>query len=82
MWHRRFAQFMKDLGLERCFADMDVWMRPSAHGNSYEYVAVWVDDLMISMRNPKEYCDILTRKFKFKLKGDGPISYHLGLNYI
>ncbi len=61
---------------------MDVWMQPSSDGKHYEYVAVWVDDLMISMRNPKAFCDTLKKPFEFKLKGDGPISYHLGLNYI
>ena len=31
--------------------------------------------------NPKEIINILKSKYKLKLKGDGPISYHLGADY-
>jgi hypothetical protein len=37
---------------------------------------------MIAMKNPKAFLKILKKKYKFKLKGDGKITYHLGLNYI
>ncbi len=80
-WHERFAACMKDLGFSQCKSDQDVWMRPSKDRDCYEYVACYVDDLLISMKDPKEFCDILKTKFNFKLKGDGPIEYHLGLNY-
>jgi hypothetical protein len=45
-------------------------------GNLYEYIAVYVDDLAIAMKNPKEVIDILEKQHKFKLKGTGPISFH------
>jgi hypothetical protein len=47
----------------------------------YEYVAVYVDDLAIAMRNPKEFVDILEKKHKFKTKESGPISFHLGMDF-
>ena len=34
------------------------------------------------MKDPASFCKTLNYKFKFKLKGDGPIAYHLGMNYI
>ena len=34
------------------------------------------------MKDPASFCKTLKDKFKFKLKGDGPISYHFGMNYI
>jgi hypothetical protein len=37
--------------------------------NQYEYIAVYVDDLAITMKNPKEFTDVLENKHKFKLKG-------------
>ena len=49
--------------------------------DTYEYIAVYVDDLAIAARNPKEICDILMKKYKFKLKGTGPISFHLGCDF-
>jgi hypothetical protein len=51
------------------------------HGSIYEYVAVYVDDLAIAMKNPKEFVDILENKHKFKTKGTGPISFHLGMDF-
>jgi hypothetical protein len=72
---------MLELNFKQCKGDPDVWMRPAKDGSCYEYVACYVDDLLISMKDPKEFCDMLKNKFNFKLKGDGPIDYHLGLNY-
>ena len=57
-------------------------MRMAEDKSCYEYVAIYVDDLLISMKDPEKFCNDLKENFKFKLKGDGPISYHLGLNYI
>jgi hypothetical protein len=33
------------------------------------------------MKNPKEFTDILETKHKFKLKGTGPITFHLGMDF-
>jgi hypothetical protein len=33
------------------------------------------------MMDPKELTDILEKKYKFKLKGTGPISFHLGMDF-
>jgi Reverse transcriptase (RNA-dependent DNA polymerase) len=49
--------------------------------NQYEYIAVYVDDLAIAMKNPKEFTDVLENKHKFKLKGTRPIAFHLGMNF-
>jgi hypothetical protein len=37
--------------------------------SQYEYIAIYVDDLTIAMKNPKEFTDVLENKHKFKLKG-------------
>ena len=44
----------------------------------YEYVCVCVDDLLAVMKNPKEFFDLLTSVYGYKLKGVGEPSYHLG----
>jgi hypothetical protein len=49
--------------------------------NQYEYIAVYVDDLAIEMKNPKEFTDVLENKHKFKRKGTGPIEFHLGMDF-
>jgi hypothetical protein len=47
----------------------------------YEYIAVYVDDLAIVLKKPQEFVDTLATQFKFKLKGTGPISFHLGMDF-
>jgi Reverse transcriptase (RNA-dependent DNA polymerase) len=50
-------------------------------GKLYEYIAVYVDDLAIAMKDPKELTDIWEKQHKFKLKVTGPISFHLGMDF-
>ncbi len=79
-WHDRFADCLRELGFMPCRAEPDTWMR--RNGDIYEYLAVYVDDLCIAMKNPKEFTDHLMEKYKFKLKGTGSISFHLGMDFI
>jgi hypothetical protein len=60
-------------------AEPDIWMRPN--GDAYEYTGAYVDDLAIIARNPQEIVDVLMMKHKFKLKGMGPIKFHLGMDF-
>jgi hypothetical protein len=54
-------------------------MRQSENG--YEYIAVYIDDLAMAMKNPQEFVDILENQYKFKTKGTGPIVFHLGMDF-
>ena len=81
MRHQRFAACLEEEGFSPCKAKPDIWMRPTASGNSYEYVGVYVDDLAMAMENPKEFVDKLINDYKFKLKGTGPIEFHLGCDF-
>jgi hypothetical protein len=40
-----------------------------------------VDDLAITMENPKEFTEVLQNKHIFKLKGTEPITFHLGMEF-
>ena len=51
------------------------------NGVVYEYIAVYVDDLAVATKQPKELTDILIEVYKFKLKGTGPIQFHLGMDF-
>jgi Reverse transcriptase (RNA-dependent DNA polymerase) len=73
-WHDRFADCIHKIGFFPCKAELDIWMRKK--GNMYEYIAVYV-----AMKDPTELIDILEKQHKFKLKGTGPISFHLGINF-
>jgi hypothetical protein len=78
-WHERFADTLRDLGFKPCKADPDIWMRPTE--NRYEYIAVYVDDLAIIAKDPETITKLLVEKYNYKLKGVGPIDYHLGGNF-
>jgi hypothetical protein len=47
----------------------------------YEFVCVYVDDLVIASKNPQWITDALQQDHKFTLKGTGPIHFHLGCDY-
>jgi hypothetical protein len=78
-WHEKFADTLRDMGFNPSRADPDVWMR--RQDNFYEYIAVYVDDIAMAARKPKEITTMLMEKYKYKLKGVGPIEYHLGCDF-
>jgi hypothetical protein len=59
--------------------ETDIWM--CKKDGAYEYVGVYVDDLFIVSKNPKAITDALVDDYKFKLKGTGPVEFHLGCNF-
>ena len=78
-WWERFSAILADLGFVPSKAEDDIWMRDK--GDHYEYIARYVDDLTIVSRDPKAIIDGLMEVYKLKLKGTGPIEYHLGCNF-
>ena len=79
MWHERFSEVLLDMGFFPSRAEQDIWMRD--RGDHYEYIARYVDDLAVASREPKKIMDALTGIYSLKLKGTGPMSYHLGCDY-
>ena len=57
-------------------------MRATHTGDAYEYIAVYVDDLAIAALCCLDICSTLKNKCGFKLKGEGPLTYHLGCDFI
>ena len=79
-WHEKLYDTLRSMGFTPSKADGDVWMRRV--NGLYEYIAVYVDDLAIASKNPKEITDeLVSPRYKLKLKGVGPISYHLGCDF-
>ena len=75
-WHDRLADVLRDMEYFQCKADPDLWIKDC--GTHYEYVLVYVDDLMCIGKNPQEFFDAMIHQYNFKLKGVGTPSYHLG----
>ena len=78
-WHERFADTLRDMNFFPSKAEDDIWMR--RNGDVYEYIATYVDDVCIVAKDPGEITRQFEEKYKFKLKGTGPISYHLGCDF-
>jgi hypothetical protein len=51
-------------------------------GTHYEYVLVYVDDLMCIGTHPECFFQTLTETYNFKLKGAGEPSYQLGGGFV
>ena len=75
-WHNKFADTLRDMGYSPCKADPDVWMK-DCHTH-YEYVCVYVDDIMFYGKEPQHFFDTLITQHHYKLKGVGKPVYHLG----
>ena len=78
-WHERLADCLRDMGFTPSKAEPDIWMRKAE--DHYEYIGVYIDDLVIVSKNPQEIADVLIDKHKFKLKGTGSIDVYLGCNF-
>ena len=70
---------MLKLNFKPCKADPCVWLREKK--DRYEYIAIDVDDLLIAFEELQKIIQDLREKFKLKIKGDGPLEYHLGRDY-
>ena len=53
-----------------------------AAGDTYECLAVYVDDIAMAMKDPAAFVEHLKEKYKLKFKGTGPLSFHLGSDFL
>ena len=69
------------LGLKQCYADNDVWMHPSRNkkgDNVYNYICIYVDDILICSANPKEHTSVLGVYVNLKPASVGSSKRYLG----
>jgi Reverse transcriptase (RNA-dependent DNA polymerase) len=78
-WHKHFADILHDLGFTQCKMEPDIWMRKQS--DHYEYFAVNVDDLAIASKDPNKIVQDLQNQHDLKLKGTGPLKFHLGCDF-
>jgi hypothetical protein len=78
-WHECFAGCLRNEGFSPCKAEPDIWMR--LNGVLYKYMATYFDDLCLGMLDLKSFTDTLQKKHNFRLKGTGPIDFHLGQSF-
>ena len=76
-FHAKFADTLRQLGFTPTYADPDVWIRDA--GDCYEYVVVYVDDILTALKEPKKFYDALrSDPWNYKLKNVEEPKYHLG----
>jgi len=78
-WSERLADVLREMGFFTSHCKKDIWIRDM--GDHYEYIAVYVDDLMIVGKDPDSIIKVLIEKYQFKLKGTGPTEFHLGCDF-
>jgi Reverse transcriptase (RNA-dependent DNA polymerase) len=78
-WHEQLADVLRSIGFSQCKVEADLWMREN--DGLYEYIAVYVDDLLLAARNPSDNVKVLKENLMLKLKGVGPLTYHLACDY-
>ena len=78
-WWDRCSEILVSLGFQATLAEDDIWIKRV--GNHYEYIVRYVDDLGIVSKDPEGIIKKLTEGHGLKLKGTGPIKYHLGCDF-
>ena len=66
------------MGFTPSKADPCIWMSETKNLKCYEYLATYVDDLCIAAQDSGKIIQTLKEDNKLKVKGDGPLSHHLG----
>jgi Reverse transcriptase (RNA-dependent DNA polymerase) len=79
-WYQRFSDVLRAIGFKPTRDEAEIWMREN--DGLYEYIAIYVDDLFIGARDPGSITKELSEIHKFKIKGVGPLTYHLGCDYV
>ena len=80
-WSQKIHDIMLDMGFSHSKADLCVWLRKAKCTTKYEYVAIYVDDLLIACDCASDLIHTHKRKHNLKIKGEGPLKYHLGCDY-
>jgi hypothetical protein len=69
-----------DLGFKPSYAESEIFMKENKETGLYEYVATYVDDLCLVMKEPEAFLRTLqTAPYNFKLKRSRQVSFHLGV---
>jgi len=56
-WNIKLGDTIRGLGFEPTRADPDLWIKLSKDGTKYEYIATYVDDIIVVAIDPKIYLD-------------------------
>jgi hypothetical protein len=82
-WRATLAQALHDIGFVSTIADPNVWIRPAACDDGYEYykmLLVYVDNVLAISHEPKVLIDASGEYYMVKPRSDKEPDIHLGAN--
>jgi hypothetical protein len=80
-WREMFNTTVLGMGFVPTIADPDVYRKPRAKENGfkyYEYLLVYVDDVLILSHNPKVHLEAIQAQYELNPASIGPPSRYLG----
>jgi Reverse transcriptase (RNA-dependent DNA polymerase) len=81
-WRSMFAEALSmKIGFKPCAADPDVWMRPATKPDGedyYEYIQVYVDDILVLSHCPRAIMDRIGQSFDIKEASNKAPTEYLG----
>jgi hypothetical protein len=75
------ASSLQDMGFQSSLADPDVWLRPAVEQTGetyYEYIFVYVDDLLVLSVNPQIIMKTISSFYRLKEGSVGKPTNYLG----
>ena len=65
-WHAHFANTLHSMGFTPTRYDPDVWLRRRDDGTGYDYISTYVDDFLITAKEPWPFMKQLQEVYKIK----------------
>jgi hypothetical protein len=78
-WHSLFAKSLYTLGFQPTRFDPDVWLKMRLDGSGYDYISTYVDDFLITAKDPWVYMKKLQEIYV--IKDPKPPDSYLGATY-
>lgn len=81
-WREHIAQTLRDMGYKSSLGDPDVWMRPMTRPTDgfkyYEYVLIYIDDILVVSHDPRAVMTRLEQTYTIKPESIGSPTAYLG----
>ena len=78
--HEKLSSVLRGFHFECSYINPDVWLCDA--GDVWEYIVIFVDDIIIAMKDPQVFFDELQGpSVGFTMKGDSVLTYHLDADF-
>jgi Reverse transcriptase (RNA-dependent DNA polymerase) len=80
-WRDHLASTIRTMGFSACLAEADVWLRRNVKPGGaeyYEYLLVYVDDILVVSHDPQAVMDTLSKHYTLKAGSVKPPKEYLG----